>query len=608
MQRFVRRISLRPRRGKRFATKMILALLVVILIPTLTSVLFYNASSKLVKKNVRVTSLQLVRQAADALSAIMTAGNDASNILYSDVKLQQAVRNASPSPEEAEADETYMTGLLNNYVGSNSFVKTLYVLREHGGSWGSGSFRQPKIYVQSMHELEWARAARQAGGETVWGKLSYDPYSDIGDRNDLVLPMTRVIKDFETLADVGYLLVNLDGTKILNRIGQIRLGDTGGFFVVDGQGTIVVDGRQERVGEALTDPGLREWASSGIEAEFEYEQKGIRYYNIKQPLNNGWSVVGSVPIHEITDELASMRRLIWTSAASFALLAVAVGLILARQVTKPIQRLTSQMKAAEGGDFSVRTEIRSQDEIGLMSRQFNKMIKRIDELVREVRDVQESKRQAELRAVMHRIHPHFLFNTLSTIKWLVKYNQSDKAYEALSSLVLLLEANMGKKGSFVTLAEELDIVAKYLSILEIRYDTGFRLHLDVDPAASAFAVPRMLVQPIVENAVFHGLVPAGGGGDVWISAQANEEAIEIEIRDNGTGISPGDLETLGTPAKEGSPPGMTGIGLTHVREWIRLYYPAGSEMRISRGSAGRGTVVGMKLIKPKVGDGEREGA
>src|SRR5690606_33447812 len=101
------------------------------------------------------------------------------------------------------------------------------------------------------------------------------------------------------------------------------------------------------------------------------------------------------------------------------------------------------------------------------------------------------------------IHPHFLFNTLSTIKWLVRYNQSEKAYDAISALVLLLEANMGKKGNFVTLMEELDIVRKYLTILEIRYETKFRLHVKSSEGAERFRIPRMLVQPIIENAIFH---------------------------------------------------------------------------------------------------------
>jgi two-component system sensor histidine kinase YesM len=585
---------------------MVLALLVVILIPTLTSVLFYSASSKLVKKNVRVTSLQLVRQAADALSSIMVAGTDASNVLYSDVKLQQAVRNTKPTPEEEKQNNDDMSNLLNNFVGSNSFVKTIYVLREEGTSWGSGSFKFSKIYSQPVRELEWVRLARQKDGEPVWGQLDYDPYSGIGDRNDLILPVTRVIKDFESLADIGYLLVNLDGKKIVDRIGQIRLGETGGFYVVDDEGVIVIDGREERIGQPLSDSGLREWAGHGSEAEFEHQADGVSYYNIKQPLANGWSVVGSVPIHEITDELTSMRRLIWTSAVGFALVAIVIGLFLARLVTKPITQLTFQMKVAEGGDFTVRTEVRSQDEIGHMSRQFNKMIKRIDELVQEVHSVQESKRQAELRAVMHRIHPHFLFNTLSTIKWLVMYNQSAKAYEALSALVLLLEANMGKKGSFVTMAEELDIVSKYLSILEIRYDTAFRLHLDIGSETELFRIPRMLIQPIVENAVFHGLVPTGGGGDIWIHARSSPDAVEIEIQDNGRGIS---REFAGKPDDRDTakPAGMTGIGLMHVREWIRLYYPAGSELSLLSGEP-NGTIVRMKLMKPVEDDGYREGA
>ncbi len=592
--------------GKRFATKMILALLVVILIPTLTSVLFYSASSKLVKKNVRVSSLQLVRQAADALSSIITAGTDASNVLYSDSKLQQAVRNTKPSPEEEKTDNDYISNLINNFVGSNSFVKTLYILREDALSWGSGSFKLSKIYRQPLRDLEWVQLARLKDGEPAWGPLAYDPYSGIGESNDLVVPVTRVIKDFESLADIGYLLVNLDGKKIVDRIGQIHLGETGRFYVVDDKGTIVIDGRMERVGQPLADSGLREWASQGSDAEFEYEADGIRYYNIKQPLSNRWSVVGSVPVHEITDELTSMRRMIWTSAVGFALLAVLIGLLLARLVTKPIKQLTSQMKVAESGDFTVRTEVRSQDEIGHMSRQFNKMIKRIDELVQEVRNVQESKRQAELRAVIHRIHPHFLFNTLSTIKWLVRYNQSSKAYEALSALVLLLEANMGKKGNFVTLGEELDIVGKYLSILEIRYDTSFRLHLDIHPDTEDFRIPRMLIQPLVENAVFHGLVPTGNGGDIWIKAETSPDSVSIEIRDNGRGIAPEYLLKL-EEHEDGRQSGMTGIGLMHVHESIRLHYPAGSELRILEGETG-GTIIVMKLLKATDVISQREGA
>lgn len=155
--------------GKRFATKMVLALLVVILIPTLTSVLFYSASSKLVKKNVRVTSLQLVRQAADALSSIMVAGTDASNVLYSDVKLQQAVRNTKPTPEEEKRNNDDMSNLLNNFVGSNSFVKTIYVLREEGTSWGSGSFKFSKIYSQPISRAGVGSACPPEGWRTGVG-------------------------------------------------------------------------------------------------------------------------------------------------------------------------------------------------------------------------------------------------------------------------------------------------------------------------------------------------------------------------------------------------------------------------------------------------------
>lgn len=589
-------MRVRPFGGKRFAAKMIAALLVVILIPTLTSVLFYSASSQLVKKNARESSLQLVRQAADALSSIITTGTDASNVLYGDTKLQQAARNVAPTPEEAKNNNDYMGDLLNNYVASNSFVRTLYVLTEEGTSWGSGSFKLSKVYRQDVRDLKGVKQALSKDGEPAWGPLDYDPFSGIAERNDLVLPVARVVKDFDSLADIGYLLVNLDGRKIVDRLDQVHLGDTGAFFVVDEAGTIVIDGRLDLVGTKLADPSLLAWATASGDAEFEYVADGVRYYNVKQPISNGWSVVGSVPVHELTDELTRIRRMIGTSALGFALLAVAIGLLLARQVTKPIKQLTAQMKLAESGDFTVRTEVRSQDEIGHMSRQFNKMIKRIDELLREVQASQESKRQAELRAVTHRIHPHFLFNTLSTIKWLVRYDQSAKAYEALSALVLLLEANMGKKGNFVTLAEELDIVAKYMSILEIRYSLPLELRMSLAPGTESLRIPRMLIQPLVENAIFHGIVPKGEGGEVRIAAYDLGTAVRIVVSDDGVGLKPGTAATLRALGEDGG--GTTGIGLPHVRESIRLHYPAGSGMSVGSGAAGGAEVV-LHLVKAK---------
>jgi len=478
-------------------------------------------------------------------------------------------------------------------------------MREEGTSWGSGSFQLSKVYRQSLGELPWVKLARQEDGEPVWGELAYDPFSGMGERNDLIVPIARVIKDFETLDDIGYLFVNLDGEAMLEQIGQVKLGQTGRLFVIDAQGRVVVDKQQEQVGRLLAEEDLRQWAATGREAEFEYDTAGVRYYNIKQPLTNGWTVVGSVPIHEITDELTSMRRLIWTSAAGFALLAVLIGLAIASLVTRPIKLLTGQMKRVENGDFTARTEVRSQDEFGLMSRQFNKMTKRIDELVREVQAVQESKRQAELRAVAHRIHPHFLFNTLSTIKWLIRYNQSDRAYEAISALVLLLEANMGKKGNFVALEDELDIIRKYLTILEIRYETKFKLHVRCGEEARQFVIPRMLVQPLVENAIFHGIVPTGREGDIWVDVADAEDRIVITVKDNGRGLPPEQerqLEEVGEAVRSG----MTGIGLMHVHEAIRLYYPAGSRLEVRSGDNG-GTLVVMQLLK-QAGGGAQKGA
>lgn len=155
------------------------------------------------------------------------------------------------------------------------------------------------------------------------------------------------------------------------------------------------------------------------------------------------------------------------------MLAVGIGLFVAGMVTKPVKQLTQSMLRVQQGDLETRTDIRTADEIGFLSKQFNKMVHEIGKLMQQVENEQSEKHHAELRAVMHRIHPHFLFNTLSTLRWLIDSGQNSRASEVLSALNHLLEANMGKNGVMITVDEELDIIRKYLIILELRYEKTF---------------------------------------------------------------------------------------------------------------------------------------
>ncbi|WP_410514930.1 sensor histidine kinase [Paenibacillus sp. BR2-3] len=587
--------------SNRFTAKIIVVLLLVILIPTIfTSLTFYWVSDSILKKNVRESTLQIAKQTAESLSFILNVGIDTSDFLSSDLNIQRAAiqLNSSPSYEE-NWNYQYINTLLNNYVYSNSFVKIVYLLKEEGRGWGSGNFSDSRFKDIRLSEQEWVKEAKRKDGELVWQGLQYDHFSGGGVNTDLVVPVGRVLKDFNTMRNIGLVQVHLDGQSIVGTIRQLKLGKTGKFFVVDSEGRIMIDSNLDMINKKVKNPDLYNSIVGDDAVEFEFDIKGVPYYGVKQLLSNGWMIVGTVPVAEISGQLERLQTWILLSSAAFSLIAIGIGLFIAGWVTKPVEQLTQSMLQVQDGDLKVRAVVRTSDEIGFLSIQFNKMLHEIENLMQQVENEQSEKHHAELRAVMHRVHPHFLYNTLSTLRWLIDSGQNDRASQVLSALNHLLEANMGKSGSMITVEEELDIIRKYLIILELRYEKTFHLALDVEPGTEKIIIPRMLLQPLVENSIFHGIVPKNTGGRILITIRGCGEDLEFIIKDDGLGIGDDKLRVLNEPGKA-MENGEIGIGLRHIYDTLRLYY-AKDWQCLFVSSPGQGTTVRI-LLKRIRGD------
>jgi len=591
-----------------FTTKMIGAFVIVILTSTLfTSFSFYIVSNGTVKQNVRESSIQIAKQGADSLSFILNAGSDVADMIYIDSR----IRNVLEGEPDNESDlvkwrenEDYMSSFLNNVVYSSSFINIVYVLKDHTTGWGSGTFSRIKLARYYLEQQPWAKEAASLGGGLIWGEIQSDQLSSGGDNTEMVLPIGRAIHDFNSNELLGYIQVNLNGRKIIDKINEMKLGKTGNFFVVNQEGIVMIAPDITAIGHPVDNPELITNIIEQPYIEFEFMQQQTPYYGVKQQLSNGWLLVGVVPVQEITDKLSTLHRNIINSFGIFTLLGIGIGLIIANRVTKPVKKLTRGMKQAQKGDLSVRIDVNTADEFGLMSHQFNKMIADIDDLMKQVKEEQKQKQEAALRAAMHRINPHFLFNTLGTLRWLIKYGQAERAYEGMSALTRLLEANMGKKGTFVTITEELDIIEKYLVILELRYNKHFKLVVRKEKLAAEHMIPRMLIQPLVENAIFHGIVPKGTDGTIEIDVTSEGNAITITVADDGIGILPDRMELIDYLEQE-IQAGRTGIGLMHVYDGIRLYYDWGSALTLENRPQG-GALARIELYPKKRGDGDHD--
>ncbi|MFC6229320.1 sensor histidine kinase [Paenibacillus allorhizosphaerae] len=298
--------------------------------------------------------------------------------------------------------------------------------------------------------------------------------------------------------------------------------------------------------------------------------------------------------------LLSGRRNAVPLAFVFALTLIAAGgasaFLYRRYYQSPVEHLRQLMKRAERGDWKAYWVGKSSS-LQELGDSYNQMLNRLEELIRQVKREEALKKEAEMEALQYQLNPHFLYNTLNTIKWVAKLHKTPQISEVVTALVRLLQASLGKKGDFITVKEEVGLLQDYMEIQRFRYGDKIRLECVVEAGANHCLLPCMLLQPLVENAIVHGIEPAKREGliRVNVSLDPKRDLLICEVEDNGIGITEEntekpDEETGGVRVRER----MSGIGVRHIREKIKLYYGSGYHLHII-GKPGEGTVCRLTL-------------
>ncbi|WP_256759930.1 sensor histidine kinase [Cohnella sp. WQ 127256] len=588
---------------RHLSVKLIMTILLLLVFSiSLTSSFYYWSSSAIIAKNVRISTKQSAKQSADYLSLILRVGNDIGQQIFLDAKIQEAIQaelRGNLGVKQKFAMNETVNQILNNIMYTSSFIRSIYLLKEEGSSWGSGLLNFSKVKRYTLNEHKWYMDVVNDRVGNYWQALHYDPFSGGGENTELVLTLVKPLRNLETRETLGVIMINMNGNLLLEAIQRIKLGKTGTFFVINPEGNIMMDSESDNWDRPIADSMRNRLlsASGSEEQEFETDIAGVRSYVIARKIDNEWIIVGTVPLQEVVSDIQQIQNKIWLYSTLFLIVAILIGWLFSSRITSPLKHLMRQMSQIEKSNFKARTHVRSQDEIGQLSHRFNKMAGEIETLIERVNIEESQKREAEIRALRHQINPHFLYNTLSSIRWMVKFGKSEEAYEGISSLVKLMEASMEKKGVFSTIGDELSLLDKYITIQQFRYGSHIRLFVHCDEGLLEMKIPRMLMQPIVENAIFHGISPKENGGEIHLRIQLKEyplHTLEISIEDDGLGIPPDKINSL-LQSSPDPKSGMFGIGLNHVHEMIQLYYGLQSGVTLES-EWGAGTKVRMKLV------------
>ncbi|WP_217635181.1 sensor histidine kinase [Paenibacillus sp. yr247] len=282
-------------------------------------------------------------------------------------------------------------------------------------------------------------------------------------------------------------------------------------------------------------------------------------------------------------------------------LCISSSLLFINFVTKPLYVLKTLMNRAESGDLRAYWTSKSSNEWTQLGQSYNQMLNRLEDLIKQVKREESLKKEAEMEALHYQLNPHFLYNTLNTIKWVAKIHKTPQISEVVSALVRLLQASLGKKGEFITLREEIGLTRDYMEIQRFRYGDRIQVVTEVDELTLGCLVPRMLLQPLVENAIIHGIEPSKREGIITIRSWLDRDLLLCQVEDNGVGmqVEEGSSGWNAMHAVGGAQSGklrerMSGVGISHIREKIKLYY--GPQFKMHIGSKpGEGTTIRMSL-------------
>lgn len=405
-----------------------------------------------------------------------------------------------------------------------------------------------------------------AKGSTLW-KLTDDGQNGIC--------IERAIYDFKTQRPIGIIDLVCEEAYFSDILEDISNTYTSGTYIVDTDGIVVASNNRKHVGSYFPVELERlQNIQNDSRAEIN-EVDSYLYTGEKMP--NGWMLVTTVAVGEIQKDI----RYFALFSGGIALLAIVVAVVaiilMIRHITFPLGQLSKSMTAVGQGDFSGRVHIAGNDEIGSLGRTYNDMAKNIETLIEKVYKMEISQKQAEIEFLKMQINPHFLYNTLDTISWMARSGGNNDISDMAVTLADLLRATI-KQDSFITIDEELKSVRNYLFIQEYRFGDKVEASYQIDNLTRDYIIPNFILQPLVENAIIHGLEPKLGKGNLNIEIRMQEQGIFFCVSDDGVGMTPEEVRRTYEQCERDD--GRESIGIKNVYRRLKIYYGAEGTLKI----------------------------
>jgi two-component system sensor histidine kinase YesM len=416
-------------------------------------------------------------------------------------------------------------------------------------------------------------------------------------RGDYVVSVGRSIVEPYSKKNLGVIIINTGVEKLEKLWMDMKITNNSKFYLVDENNNIIYSKNKAEINKNINQ-------ILGKKISFE-----ASYYNIDNSLGqkaflissvskiSGWKAVTIIPKNELFSYITVMFRITIVSISIGIILSIIIAIFIATGITRPLYELNQKMKQVGEGNLNINIDING-GEVGEISKTVQKMLNDIKRLINKIYKEEMEKRNAEMLALQSQINPHFIYNTLNVIKWMAHIQGVTGIENALTSLSSLLSFTAKSRGDFVPVEEEVKFIQDYLKILNIRYYNKFTVSYEINKEVYQYKTLKFLLQPVIENAVFHGFEGLQRKGLLKISIDCESDKIIFKVEDNGNGMTDNMLSSIFQGEENNINKKFNSIGLSNVQKRIKLHF--GEQYGLYADSIlGQGTIV--TIVVPAIG-------
>lgn len=555
-----------------FQTKLFLSYFVLLFVPLTTLTFFsYSQSSKIIIDQSMITAeLNLVQ-----------LENLVGNELSKAVNFSQLVAQDAEVREFAESRDNSFT-FSHEFDTVKELTKKLYSMSELSEIYKVRLFVSPKFMysrsndiindITQLEKAEWYSQLTNSNRNSCL-TAPYMLYVPMNPSVPIISAVTLIRNESDVSDIVGVAVVDIDISRIEKLFAASTFAKDGKILLLDSNSDIILQTESELISDTEISDSLPVLYKA-FPKEVGVTTHGSFCAGITNPLSEGWRICTFVSLDEMLAHNRSLRNRLLSFAVIVGVIVFMLAYFYSRSTARSIKQLASLMDRVKKGDTSVKCIVDSDDEIGKLQSSFNFMTDEISLLLQERYDIGKSLKETELKALQAQINPHFLYNTLDLISWKAYQKGNDELNDIVCKMARFYRLSLSNGNDFIKLSDEFEHIRLYVELQNLRFEHTIILETELDPQIEDCLIMKLILQPIVENSIMHGILDCPDkSGTIKISAKKINDRISISVSDNGSGMDKERLTEI--RAHEDSSNianSKSGFGLLNIIDRLKIYY------------------------------------